>query len=58
MHYIVYKPLNQKTMKYNKTIQFKTTVEDFQHIQKEAESLRMTLSNYCRLKMINDEVSV
>mgnify|MGYP003976829431 FL=1 len=45
-------------MKYNKTIQFKTTVEDFQHIQKEADSLRMTLSNYCRLKMINDEVSV
>ena len=45
-------------MKYNKTIQFKTTVEDFHNIQKEADSLRMTLSNYCRLKMINDEVSI
>ena len=45
-------------MKFNKTIQFKTTESDFQHIQKEANSLRMTLSNYCRLKMINDEVTV
>jgi hypothetical protein len=45
-------------MKYNKRIQFKTTEEDFHKMQKEADSLRMTLSNYCRLKMINDEISV
>jgi hypothetical protein len=58
MHYILYNPLIRILMKYNKRIQFKTTEEDFHKMQKEADSLRMTLSNYCRLKMINDEVSV
>ncbi len=45
-------------MKFNKRVQFKTTEQDFNKIQKEADSLRMTLSNYCRLKMINGEVSI
>lgn len=45
-------------MKFNKRVQFKTTEQDFEQIQKDAQSLRMTLSNYCRLKMINDEVTV
>ena len=45
-------------MQYNKLFQFKTTEADYNKIKQEAETYRMPLSTYVRLKVLNNEIQL